>query len=288
MFTPDQYELLDFGQGRKLERWGGYLLDRPAPAADAPCGRGEDVWRRADAVFGRQPGREGDWTAGGALPGHWLVRHAGLRLELRPTPLGQVGVFPEQAANWDWIQQQVEQFVAQRAARPELLNLFAYTGASTLAAAVAGASVVHVDAARTAVAWARRNARHSGLDAAPIRWIVEDAVRFVRRELRRGRAYDGVVLDPPSYGHGPQGQAWKLEEQLPSLLEDCGKLVRERAGFLLLTCHTPGYGPRRLGQCLRAAVRDQQGQCEMGELKLATGDGRILTSGSYARWFGRQ
>lgn len=286
MFTADQYELLDFGQGRKLERWGGLLLDRPAPAADAPRGRGDDVWRRADAVFGRQPGLDGDWTVRGALPEHWLVSHAALRLELRPTPLGQVGVFPEQAANWDWIQQQVEQFVEQRAARPELLNLFAYTGASTLAAAVAGAGVVHVDAARTAVAWARRNARHSGLDATPIRWIVEDAVRFVRRELRRGRAYDGVVLDPPSYGHGPQGQAWKLEEQLPSLLSDCGHLVRERAGFLLLTCHTPGYGPRRLEQCLRAALPDQPGRCEVGELELETSDGRILGSGSYARWIG--
>jgi 23S rRNA (cytosine1962-C5)-methyltransferase len=224
-----------------------------------------------------------------------------------------VGLFPEQAENWDWLERQVH-----AAGRPlKVLNLFAYTGASTLAAAAAGAAVVHVDSARNSVAWASRNARHSGLAEAPIRWIVEDAARFVRREIRRGNFYDGVILDPPSYGHGPKGEAWKLGEHLMPLLRNCAVLLGLQpapaatvpagmqsgakiaaqaahgeeassgtsAAFVLLTCHSPGFGPPELGACLSDAFFGSCGpRVEAKRLKLRSAAGGSLDAGVVARW----
>jgi len=217
----DQYELIDFGRGRRLERFGAILLDRPWPAVERHEPNRPEDWERADARFeGPRAGR-GRWVARRTLPETWTIELASLRFQLKPTPWGQVGVFPEQRANWQWI---ARQFGAQAHAgvpagaagpaeseprRLRLLNLFAYTGGSTLAAAAQGAEVVHVDAAANIVAWARRNAALSALEEHPIRWIVEDAQKFVRRELRRGNQYDGVILDPPSYGHGAHGEVWR-------------------------------------------------------------------------------
>jgi 23S rRNA (cytosine1962-C5)-methyltransferase len=204
-----------------------------------------------------------------------------VQFELKPTESGQIGIFPEQAENWDWIDRQV-----RRADRElTLLNLFAYTGGSTLAAARAGARVVHIDAAKNVVRWARRNAQISGLEEAPIRWIAEDAQRFVERELRRGNRYDGVILDPPSYGHGPQGEVWKLSDHLMPLLEKCGQLTRSRRALFLLTCHTPGFGPAELEASLADTVFGHcQAGVRAGRLQLATVSGRRLPSGVYARW----
>ncbi len=212
--------------------------------------------------------------------------------ELKPTDFGHLGVFPEQAANWEWIARQV-QTAATDGTRPKVLNLFAHTGGSTLAAALAGAEVVHVDSAKSAVAWARRNAELSGLADAPIRWIVEDAVRFVRRELNRGHRYDGVILDPPSYGHGPAGETWKLEDDLPGLLTACAELIADRRGFILLTCHTPSITRPLAGELLKSAMSaapefhtQASGGCELfgDELFLVAGSSRKLPTGVVARW----
>jgi 23S rRNA (cytosine1962-C5)-methyltransferase len=277
MFNPDEYELLDFGAGRKLERFGPWTLDRPSPAAEGVDPRQPQLWTSADVRFERTSADRGRWETARPLAETWTLRHDLLTFELKRTESGQVGLFPEQAANWDWVARQ-----ARASARPlKVLNLFAYTGASTLAAAAAGAQVVHVDAAASAVAWARRNAEHSGLSSAPIRWVQEDALAFVRREVRRGNRYDGVILDPPSYGHGPRGQPWKLETGLEQLLTLCGTLTASQAAFMLLTCHSPGYAPSRLAELLSAAIDRPAVSLP---LTLATADGRQLPSGAAARW----
>ena len=214
MFAPDQYELIDFGDQRKLERFGPYLLDRPCPAAKRPRLAGDKVWHRSSARFVRR-GQSGYWQVLGKLPPRWIMSHNEISFELRTTDFGHIGVFVEQAANWDWVARTLRKRTPCR-----VLNLFAYTGGSTLTAAAAGAEVVHVDSSKSVVGWAKRNAKQSGLGEAPIRWIVEDAAKFVEREIRRGSQYDAVILDPPSYGHGPRREAWKLSRDLLALLED--------------------------------------------------------------------
>jgi 23S rRNA (cytosine1962-C5)-methyltransferase len=281
MFDPTQYQLLDFGGGRKLERFAGVCLDRPSPAADHILPAHPDLWATAVARYERTQADRGTWQMRKSIPASWLVQHGALKLELKLTDFGHVGLFPEQVGNWEWLSQQV-----RAAGGPlKVLNLFAYTGASTLAAAEAGAEVTHVDAARTSVAWARRNAAQSGLADRPIRWIVEDARKFVQRELKRGRRYDGVILDPPTYGHGARAEVWKLPEDLPALLDDCGELLGEERRFVLLTCHAPGIGPKELQFMLQHAMPLAADKTiQTGDLGLTTGDGRTLPSGVYARW----
>lgn len=226
MFAADQYELIDFGLGRKLERFGPYVLDRPALAAADFAKRLPDLWKEAHARYERTNGDQGIWHSAAALPERWTIRHEPFALEIKPTPFGHVGVFPEQAENWDWIAEKIHAFAAAEPnRRPRVLNLFAYTGGSTLAAAAAGAEVVHVDAAANTVAWARRNAELSGLAAAPIRWIVEDARKFVDRELRRGNKYVMVIADPPAYGHGPKGESWQIIRDWSALFDAVSSLL---------------------------------------------------------------
>jgi 23S rRNA (cytosine1962-C5)-methyltransferase len=297
--SDDDYQLVDFGGGRRLERFGPITLDRPCPAAE-PFERADpDAWTRADARFdGRDP-EKGQWTDRRELPARWTIAHGRLCFELKRTDFGHVGLFPEQAENWDWIRSIFA--VAGRvvhsdaradvpsAAKPctprptKVLNLFAYTGGSTLAAASAGADVVHVDAAKNIVAWARRNAELSALADAPIRWIVEDALKFVKRELKRGRCYDAVILDPPSYGHGPRGEVWRLGKHLPRLLSLCAELTAGRPEFMLLTCHTPGYDADTLGTMIRESL-DGDGVVSAKRLTIRSTDGRELPSGVVVRW----
>ncbi|HEV3003951.1 MAG TPA: class I SAM-dependent methyltransferase [Pirellulales bacterium] len=278
MFTPGQYALLDFGNGRKLERFGQVLVDRPAPAAEGLAPQDPPLWRMAAARYDRTTGDRGKWRLHGTLPEPWAVAHGPITLELKLTPFGHLGLFPEQATNWDWIAGQVA-----RAPEPiKLLNLFAYTGAATLAAANVGAEVTHVDAARNTVAWARRNAHCSGLTAAPIRWIVDDARTFVGRELKRGNRYHAVVLDPPSYGHGANGKVWQLEEQLPELLMLCFELISTDPRFLLLTCHSPGFDAPRLAELLSRSAPN--GAIEALEMEIHMTPQRSLPSGASARW----
>ncbi len=281
---PD-YELLDFGTGRKLERFGEVLVDRPCPAAVGMERSKPQAWRDAEAnpracIFAGERAGEGKWRQ--KFP-PFVITTGATKFELAPLPSGQVGLFPEQFANWQWIAEQ-----CQRATKPlRVLNLFAYTGGSTLAAASAGAEVTHVDAAKSMVARARANAEISGLADRPIRWIVEDAVKFCRREVKRGNEYDAVILDPPSYGHGPKGEAWSIRRDLLPLLELCGELTTKRRAFVLCTCHTPEIGAAELSAYLSDGIFGHCGQPpRVGTLYLKTVEGRKLPCGEFARWPG--
>ena len=279
--SPPTYELIDFGDGKKLERFGRYLVNRPSPAATGTAVSQPDAWQRADAIYQKR-GSSHRWS-GPEDAADWQVTIQDVTFQLRATESGQVGIFPEQRSNWKWIATKV-----RSANRPiKVLNLFGYTGGSTLVAAAAGAAVVHVDAAKNAVGWAKENAALSGLKEAPIRWIVEDAPTFVQREGRRGNTYDAIILDPPSYGHGPKGEPFKIKEDLLPLLEHCGQIWGPNRSFFLLTCHSPGYGPAELEACLSDAVF---GACQSGgraqRMNLSTADGRMLNAGCSARWPG--
>jgi 23S rRNA (cytosine1962-C5)-methyltransferase len=302
-----RYELIDFGLGRKLERFGPVVLDRPCPAAERAIRARPELWREATARYDRCSGDEGEWNPPGALPDHWLVTfvaHAQrdvkqqrpLTFRLQPSSFGHVGVFPEQQDNWGWLLRRVARANLLNAEQSwpttgehsmRLLNLFAYTGGSTLAASAAGAEVVHIDAARNIVDRARENAALSGLADRPIRWITEDAMKFCRRELKRGNRYHGLIVDPPTYGHGPKGEPWKVVEDLLPLLRLCGKLTAEHRMLVLVTCHTSAIGPAELAAYVAEGVF---GHCkelpEAGEMCLKTADGRKLPSGAYARWPG--
>ena len=295
MFDASQYQLLDFGQGRKLEQFGPLILDRVSPAAEGEEPSDPASWQQSHFRFIRQRADQGQWVANQALPAEmgglqedglptpWVIQHKELQLELSLTPSGHVGLFPEQVINWGWLSRQL----AAGKKPIKILNLFGYTGGSTLTAAASGAEVVHVDAARNTVAWARRNAGLCGLEKAPIRWICEDCSKFVQRELRRGNQYDAVIMDPPSYGHGPEGQSWKIERDLGPLLDACAELTRDGRRFMLLTCHSPSYGPAELHALLTDHVF---GSCQQGGdaslLMIESVAGRGLPSGVVARWPG--
>jgi len=275
------HALIDVGGGARLERFGARVTDRPHPAA-LGARRDPAAWRTPDLRFDRDRGWSGAVDVDVAEP--WAIEISGLAMELRATDAGQVGLFPEHAAMLPWLR---EQIVARRPAEdgdeaPSILHLFAYTGLVTLALAAAGAAVVHVDASRPTVAWARRNAETSGLADRPIRWIVDDAVAFTEREVRRGRRYAGIVLDPPSYGHGPGSGAWRIEDDLPALLAAVGGLL-EPDGFVLLTAHTAGFEEDRLATEIETALRRRPNAIETGPLELSSDDGRTLALGAFAR-----
>jgi 23S rRNA (cytosine1962-C5)-methyltransferase len=283
------YELLDFGAGRKLERFGAWTLDRPCPAAVGVKAADPAAWRSATARYEGDRVADGEWTP---AVERWASREVALKAQLganrticmalEPLPSGQIGVFPEQRICWQWIVEQTE-----RNPGLKVLHLFAYSGGSTLAAALGGAEVVHVDAARSVVERARRNAVLSYLAERPIRWIIEDALKFCRREVKRGNCYDAVILDPPTYGHGPKGEEWQIKRDLLPLLNLCGELTERRPKFALLTCHTPGLGPAELAAYLADGLFGHCGQPpRTGELALETDDGRRLPSGVFARWPG--
>ena len=277
------HELIDAGGGRRLERFGELVVDRPAPMAEDPP-RDPQAWTATDLRFDRYVG----WTSvADGEPQPWVVEDGDLRFELRPTETGQVGLFPEQAPSRAWVRSAIAESLANAGpeASPALgvLNLFAYTGAMTLAAAAARATVAHVDGSRPAVAWARHNAELSGLADRPIRWLVDDVETFVLREIRRSRRYDAVVLDPPSYGHGSRGSTWRLEDRLDPLLDACAELTGDDPAFVLLTAHTPGFGPDRLADALAGAFGRSQSEVEAGELGLRARSGAHLRLGAWAR-----
>lgn len=296
MFLPTDYKLLDFGAGRKLERFGSMILDRPAQAAENSPQAAPTLWNDANARFELDPTAKanlrGKWFAERESPTPWTIQHESIHFELKLTDFGHIGVFPEQASNWDWLAHQIQLSTttyglpqaSQKFLLLRLLNLFAYTGGSTLAAAAAGAAVTHVDAAKNIVSWARRNAELSGLSGAPIRWISDDARKFVGREIKRGQSYDGVILDPPSYGHGSRGEAWKLDEHLPELLSMCRELTGPKPRLILLTCHAKQFVSQRLADCLCAAgFAFHPQEIEADDAWLTTDDGRRLHCGTFAR-----
>lgn len=284
--VDDAYRLLDVGGGARLERFGERIVDRPHPGALGS--RGDPAaWHNADLRFDR----EGGWTGDPSARQPWSIGIGGVTLELRATEAGQLGLFPEHLAMLSWLKAQVRGRAARagpdgpEAHQPTILHVFAYTGLATLAMAASGAAVIHVDSSRPTVAWARSNAARSGLGDRPIRWIVDDAMAFIHREIRRGRRYDGLILDPPSYGHGPTGQAWRLEHDLPTLLAATAMLVAAN-GFGLLTAHSPGFDGDRLVAGLAPALRRSPDTFERGDLFVAASDGRRLELGAFARWPG--
>ncbi len=274
------YELLDSGEEEKLERYGAYVLARPDPQALWPKKLATSAWETADARFVRK-GREGEWTVKPTVPKEWEVSFGGLRLIIRPTSFKHTGLFPEQEANWIWLREAIT-----TASRPiKVLNLFGYTGGATLAAADAGAEVVHVDASKTAVSWARENAERSGLAEKPIRWIVEDVLMFVRREIKRGNTYDLVVMDPPAFGHGPKDELWKIEEHLLELMRLCKELLSDKPLGVEMSGYAAGYSPLAFAYNLEPFVETFGGMIECGDLTIAEkGSGRMLPCGIFARW----
>ncbi|MDH5526633.1 MAG: class I SAM-dependent methyltransferase [Nitrospirota bacterium] len=285
MTPSDTYQLIDSGDGRKLEQVGPHLLVRPAAQAvwrpRLPKGR----WKAADAVFVREGEGDMSWTARKPLPDQWAIELAGATFRIKTTGFGHLGLFAEQQGNWAWIREQVKTLAGRTQRPPSVLNMFAYTGGSTLAALAAGAEVTHLDASRGIVDWARENAALSGLADAPCRWMVDDVRKFVQRELRRERVYDGIILDPPSFGRGSKGQVWKIEEHLAPLLADCRALMGAAPGFVLLSAHTPGFSPIALQNMLADAM--PEGRMTCGEMTIAEAEGgRLLPSGTWARWSG--
>ena len=278
------YEVIDTSGGEKLERWGRYLLVRPDPQAIWATPRRNPAWKRANARYLRSQSGGGHWEKK-ALPESWKIRYRDLTFQVKPMNFKHTGLFPEQAVNWDFAMEQI-----RNAGRPiSVLNLFAYTGGATVACAAAGASVCHVDAAKGMVAWARENARSSGLEDAPIRWIVDDCAKFVEREIRRGRTYDAVIMDPPSYGRGPSGEIWKLEEDLFPFVELVAGVLSDSPLFFLINSYTTGLAPSVLTYLLETLVaRRHGGHTDSQELGLpVTATGLALPCGASGRWTAR-
>ena len=275
------YEVLDTSDGEKLERWGRYILVRPDPQVIWQTARTDPRWKRYDARYVRSNSGGGRWSEH-HLPERWQIGYGPLVFNVKPMNFKHTGVFPEQAANWDYIMASI-----RAAGRPiRVLNLFAYTGGATIAAAAAGASVCHVDAAKGMVAWAKENARSSGLGDAPIRWIVDDCAKFVEREIRRGRQYDAIIMDPPSYGRGPSGEIWKLEQNLFPFVELTSKVLSDDPLFVIINSYTTGLAPSVLGYIMDSIFRPRfGGRSECGELGLpVTDSGLILPCGTTGRW----
>lgn len=305
------YALLDSGEGEKLERFGEHVLSRPDPQALWPKNLPISEWKKADASFARGSDK-GEWKFSKKLPEKWEVTLGGLKFWIKPTAFKHTGLFPEQEPNWKWMSEKIKarRERGERGSEDvEVLNLFGYTGGATLACASAGAKVVHIDGSKSAVTWARENAALSGLEDKPVRWITEDSRTFVEREIRRGRKYDGIVMDPPSFGHGPSSELWKIEEDFLSLVENCKKLLKSKPLFFLINGYAAGYSATAYGNNLLDLKVEYGGDVETGELFIkeeegapnkagtstkagaqnkggakAGNGGRLLPAGIYARW----
>ncbi|MEA5047536.1 MAG: class I SAM-dependent methyltransferase [Eubacteriales bacterium] len=281
MFLADKwrdFRVLDAGGGMKLERWKQVTLLRPDPQAVWPM-----ETHAADAVYLRSETGGGRWEFQKELPEQWTVCYRDLSFLVRPTGFKHTGLFPEQAVNWDWMRVELDRWKSCHEGAPKVLNLFAYTGGATVACAASGAEVVHVDAAKGMVAWAKSNAEASGLRDAPVRYIVDDCVKFVKRELRRGNRYDGIVMDPPSYGRGPTGELWKIEDDLYPLVADCAALLSETPAFFLINSYTTGLAASVLTNVLRVAL--PKGRAVSDEVGLPIErDSLVLPCGASGRW----
>lgn len=289
---PRNYALLDTGNGRKLERFGNVVVDRPEPQAMWQPGLPRSEWAKANAVFSASAEDEekGRWRIDKPVPEAWSVAVEGVTMKLRLAGLWHLGLFPEQLPHWQWMVTHISRDASAPGAsaeKPRVLNLFGYTGAASLIAARAGAEVVHVDASKKAVSWARENAQASGLADAPVRWICEDARSFVAREVRRGRTYHSILLDPPKFGRGPDGEVWELFDHLPKLLADCTKLLAPTGAHLILTAYAIRASALALDGLMREALGDRGGAIESGELALSEAGGRrLLGTSLYSRWRG--
>lgn len=284
MWIADQwkdYEVIDTCLGEKCERWGDYILVRPDPQVIWDTGHKNPAWKNKNGHYHRSSKGGGEWEFR-SLPKEWTISYRELTFHLKPFSFKHTGLFPEQAVNWDWCAKKIKE-----AGRPlKILNLFAYTGGATISAAKAGASVTHVDASKGMVSWAKENAASSGLADAPIRWLVDDCVKFVEREIRRGNTYDGIIMDPPSYGRGPKGEIWKIEESVYPFIKSASQLLNRDSVFFLINSYTTGLQPAVLSYMLNTAITQKFGGIvEAEEIGLpVTSNGLVLPCGASGRW----
>ena len=283
------YEVLDTSGGEKLERWGTYLLVRPDPQVIWQNDKNHPGWNKPNARYHRSSKGGGEWEFFD-LPEEWAISYRDLTFRLKPFSFKHTGLFPEQAVNWDWFSELILKRISGEdghGRKPvKVLNLFAYTGGATLAAAKAGAAVTHVDASKGMVGWAKENAAASGLSEAPIRWLVDDCMKFVEREIRRGNHYDAIIMDPPSYGRGPKGEIWKIEDAIHPLVSECAKLLSDDPLFFLINSYTTGFAPSVLSYLLKLEVQPKfSGTVVSDEIGLpVSGTDLILPCGSSGRW----
>ncbi len=288
MWIADQwkdYEVIDTCSGEKCERWGDYILVRPDPQVIWDTGHHNPAWKKKNGHYHRSNKGGGEWEFRN-LPEEWSITYRDLTFNLKPFSFKHTGLFPEQAVNWDWCSQKIKEATREKGRQLKVLNLFAYTGGATISAAAAGAAVTHVDASKGMVTWAKENALSSGLSSAPIRWLVDDCVKFVEREIRRGNTYDGIIMDPPSYGRGPKGEIWKIEESIYPFIQLTAKLLSKDSVFFLINSYTTGLQPAVLSYMINTAIVPQfGGRVEAGEIGLpVTESGLILPCGASGRW----
>jgi len=276
------YELIDTGNGERLERWGKYVLVRPDPQVIWPPCAGKSLWEKADARYHRSRSGGGSWEYVGRVPERWTVTYEGLSFHIRLTDFKHTGLFPEQAVNWKWLISKIR----QAPGTVRVLNLFAYTGGATVACAYAGADVCHVDAAKGMVGWAKDNIELSGLKERRVRFITDDVMKFIEREKRRGHTYDGIIMDPPSYGRGPKGEVWKIEDALCGFVGKCLEIMSDRPLFFLINSYTAGFSPTVVANILRLLVSKRfGGHLTCGEVGLpVSSSGLVLPCGIYGRW----
>ena len=291
MWLADQwndYEVIDCSKGEKLERWGDYLLVRPDPHVIWDTPKKEKGWRKMNGHYHRSSKGGGEWEFF-QLPKEWTIQYSlpinkKLTFHLKPFSFKHTGLFPEQAANWNWFSQLIADAVS-KGRQVKVLNLFAYTGGATLAAAAAGASVTHVDASKGMVTWAKENAISSGLKDAPIRWLVDDCVKFVEREIRRGNHYDAIIMDPPSYGRGPKGEIWKIEESVYPLIQLCSQILTDNPLFFLINSYTTGLQPAVLSYMISTVLGTANGTVTASEIGLpVSSNGLVLPCGASGRY----
>ena len=274
------YEILDMADGQKLERWGGYVLSRPDPQIIWKDKQFPEKWKKANATYHRSKTGGGGWSYKTRLPESWDIHYKELTFRVKPMGFKHTGLFPEQAINWDWMIQKIQN--AKREIK--VLNLFAYTGGATVACSYAGATVCHVDSSKGMCAWAKENLQVSGLESKPVRFIVDDVIKFVQREIRRGNKYDGIIMDPPSYGRGANGEVWQFENQIADLISLCMGVLSDKPLFFLINSYTTGISSTVLANLLRLNIK-QKGKIDCGEIGLPMKDSElILPCGIYGRW----
>lgn len=277
--SEKDYCLLDFGYGEKLEKFGQVILTRPDPQALGGKNLDEVAWSGAHGFFARD--EKSGWRFNKKMPEEWVINYGNLSFIIKPSAFKHVGVFPEQIDNWNWLRK----IIKAKKKTITVLNLFGYTGGATLACAQAGANVCHVDASKTAVEWGKENSKVSNLIDKPIRWLVDDAVAFVNREIKRGNKYDAIIMDPPIFGRGPKGQVWKIEDDLMPLLEKCFSLLSDKPLFFLISGYAAGYSSVSYSELLKPLKKEHGGEIEFGELAIEQQDGdKLLPAGIFARW----
>ena len=275
------YELLDSGNGHRLERFGEFTLVRPDPQIIWKPSLPQTIWDKADAIFEKTSGDKGNWKTQKNIPERWLMKYKDLRFYAKLSPFKHTGIFPEQSLQWDWMQERLRSTNRTQ----NVLNLFGYTGIASIAAAQAGAKVTHIDASYPTIGWARENQKASGLEDKPIRWILDDAIKFCNREIKRGVKYDGIIMDPPIYGHGPKGERWSFNESFPSLLEICSQILTEQPNFIIINAYAISASAIMLKNVLNDFMKSFGGSIEIGELALQEKSaGRLLSTGIFARW----